>query len=93
MLYFPSDLVVMADHESAPKWRKSTVSGMGADCVEVATWRSSVLVRDSHNKAGAVLKLTSGQWLGLLSLIKNGGAGLDQAGAGLVPIRHLPAVP
>jgi hypothetical protein len=93
MLYFPSDLIALAGQESAPEWRKSTASGMGADCVEVATWRSSVLVRDSRNKAGAVLKLTYGQWLGLLSLIKNQDAGRSRARSSLVPIRHLPASP
>jgi hypothetical protein len=93
MLYFPSDLIAMADQESAPEWRKSTASGIGADCVEVATWRSSVLVRDSRNKAGAVLELTYSQWLGLLSLIKNGDACRSLARSCLVPIRHLPAVP
>ena len=86
-------MTAQPSRSSAPIWRKSSASGVGADCVEVATWKSSVLLRDSRNKAGAVLKLTYGQWLGLLSLIKNQDAGLSRARSGLGPIQHLPATP
>ena len=52
-------------------WRKSSVSGGGGECVEVAKWKSCVLVRDSGDISGTVLEFTSAQWLGLLRRIKN----------------------
>lgn len=52
-------------------WRKSSASGQGGECVEVATWKSSVLVRDSGDESGTVLELTSAQWLALLRRLKN----------------------
>jgi hypothetical protein len=57
-------------------WRKSRLSGESGQCVEVAKSESSVLVRDSGDQSGAVLELTSAQWLGLLRRIKNDEAGL-----------------
>ncbi len=38
-------------------WRKSSFSGSQANCVEVAAC-DRVLVRDTKNKSGAVLRLT-----------------------------------
>jgi hypothetical protein len=42
-------------------WRKSSFSGSQANCVEVAA-RDSVLVRDTKNKSGAVLRFTPAVW-------------------------------
>ncbi|WP_081636065.1 DUF397 domain-containing protein [Micromonospora sp. CNB394] len=42
-------------------WRKSSHSDEG-NCVEVADTRESILVRDSKNSAGPVLRFASGQW-------------------------------
>jgi len=42
-------------------WRKSTYSGEG-NCVEVADHGSRVLVRDTKDRAGAVLRLTPDAW-------------------------------
>ncbi len=53
-------------------WRKSRASQRDSECVEVARLGASVLVRDSHDKSGAVLALTSAQWLELLARIRNG---------------------
>lgn len=53
-------------------WRKSRLSGESGGCVEVAVCKSSVLVRDSHDRAGSVLAFTSGQWLVLLRRVKDG---------------------
>ncbi len=42
-------------------WRKSSFSGSQANCVEVAA-RNRVLVRDTKNKSGAVLRFTPAAW-------------------------------
>lgn len=55
-------------------WRKSSASGESGGCVEVANSQSSVLVRDSRDQRGAILKFDPGQWRGFVSRIKNGDA-------------------
>jgi Domain of unknown function (DUF397) len=52
-------------------WRKSSASGGSGECVEVARWKSCVLVRDSGDQSGTVLEFTSAQWLELLRRLKN----------------------
>lgn len=47
--------------QSEPRWRKSTRSGPG-DCVEVAFVDETVLVRDSKNPAGPVLRFGVESW-------------------------------
>jgi hypothetical protein len=42
-------------------WRKSSFSGSQANCVEVAA-RDRVLVRDTKNESGAVLRFTPAAW-------------------------------
>jgi hypothetical protein len=42
-------------------WRKSSFSGSEANCVEVAA-ADRVLVRDTKNKSGAVLRFTPAAW-------------------------------
>ena len=56
-------------------WRKSRASGGSGECVEVAQLDSSVLIRDSRDRSGAVLIVTSAQWLGLLRRARNGEVG------------------
>ena len=56
-------------------WRKSSASGGSGECVEVAQWKSSVFIRDSRDRSGAVLVVNSAQWLGLLRRARNGEAG------------------
>lgn len=52
----------MADFEdSRIAWRKSTASNSGG-CVEVAVAERSVLIRDSANPDGVVLKLSPTAW-------------------------------
>jgi hypothetical protein len=44
-------------------WRKASYSSNGgADCVEVGEHASRVLVRDTKNRAGTVLRFTPDAW-------------------------------
>lgn len=44
-------------------WRKSTHStGNGGDCVEIGDTANGVLVRDTKDRAGHVMRVSSGQW-------------------------------
>jgi hypothetical protein len=47
--------------ESCSTWRKSTASNSGG-CVEVAVADESVLIRDSVNPDGPVLKVSTAAW-------------------------------
>jgi hypothetical protein len=48
-------------------WRKSSHSGNGGSgCVEVDSAATGVLVRDTTNRAGAVLTITTGAWRALI---------------------------
>jgi hypothetical protein len=52
-------------------WRKSTHSGgNGTNCIEVAAAPASVLVRDTTNRAGAVLTIPASAWRALLAGIR-----------------------
>jgi hypothetical protein len=43
-------------------WRKSSFSGSGNDCVEIASVETGAAVRDSKNPDGPVLRFTGGKW-------------------------------
>lgn len=44
-------------------WRKSSRSGTnGGGCVEVATVRGAVMVRDSKDPHGPIMAVTPGDW-------------------------------
>jgi hypothetical protein len=58
--------------ESTLVWRRSRASGGSGECVEVATWESSVLVRDSRDRLGTSLTLTPAQWRGFVRRVKDG---------------------
>jgi hypothetical protein len=48
---------------AGPRWRKSTYSGSnGGGCVEVADDSHSVLVRDTQDRSGPVLRFGPGAW-------------------------------
>ena len=50
-------------------WRKSSFSGSQANCVEVAA-ADRVLVRDTENKSGAVLRFTPAAWRQFAAQVK-----------------------
>ena len=70
-------MTVQPNRYSTLAWRTSSASGGAGECVEVAATSSFVLTRDSRDRSGPVLELTSAQWLGLVERIKNGDIGLD----------------
>jgi hypothetical protein len=45
-----------------PRWRKSSFSGNGGDCVEVGDDTRRVLVRDTKDGTGPVLRFTPAAW-------------------------------
>jgi hypothetical protein len=52
-------------------WRKSTFSGAGNDCVEIALAESGAAVRDSKNPDGVVLRFATAGWATFLTATKN----------------------
>jgi hypothetical protein len=58
-------------------WRKSTKSAP-SNCVEVAVVDGSVLIRDSVNPTGVVLKLPPGVWSGFLTRTRGEDFGLHR---------------
>ncbi|MFC4913749.1 DUF397 domain-containing protein [Actinomadura gamaensis] len=65
-------MVVRSERGDALDWRKSSASGSGGDCVEVAVWRASVLVRDSHAPERGEMEMSHERWHGLLTCIRAG---------------------
>ena len=51
-------------------WRKSSYSGGGNQCVEVAAAAGMYAVRDSKNPAAGCLVLSGGEWKAFLAQIK-----------------------
>lgn len=53
-----------------PRWRKSSYSGNGGDCVEVADYDNHLMVRDSKNSEGAKLAFTTASWKAFTAKVK-----------------------
>jgi Domain of unknown function (DUF397) len=53
-------------------WRKSSASADQDGCVEISAQKLFVLVRDSKNATGVMLKIPSGSWCELMRRIRNG---------------------
>jgi len=52
-------------------WRKSSYSGEGESCVEVAPVGETVAARDSKNPAGPTLSFPVGEWRRFLAGLDN----------------------
>ncbi|XVS68303.1 DUF397 domain-containing protein [Actinosynnema sp. CA-299493] len=52
-------------------WRKSSYSGEGESCVEVAPVGEGVATRDSKNPTGPTLSFPTGEWRKFLAGLKN----------------------
>jgi hypothetical protein len=48
-------------------WRKSTRSNDSNNCVEIGQDLKNILVRDTKNRTGAVLKFSANSWNGFLA--------------------------
>jgi hypothetical protein len=53
-------------------WRKSSRSAAAGHCVEVATESDVVLVRDSKDVTGPVLRFGAPQWNAFVSAVRSG---------------------
>jgi hypothetical protein len=58
---------------SGARWRKSSYSGGGNNCVEVAEVSAARAVRDSKNPDGENLIFRADVWEAFIADIKNGG--------------------
>jgi hypothetical protein len=53
------------------KWRKSSYSGNGGgECVEVGAMPGAVVVRDTADRTGPVLRVTRAAWLRFAGQVK-----------------------
>ncbi|MER6825352.1 DUF397 domain-containing protein [Streptosporangium sp. NPDC000563] len=63
----------MAQHSMTDAiWRKSSLSGSGNNCVEVASVSGLIAIRDSKNPGGATLVFSRDDWSAFLGRVKVG---------------------
>lgn len=65
----------MRKFDDGLEWRKSSYSGGGNDCVEVAFIGSTPAVRDSKDPDGGVIRIDGAQWRELLDAVSTGRLG------------------
>jgi uncharacterized protein DUF397 len=53
-------------------WRKSSWSAYNGNCVEVRIMNGEVQVRDSKNRAGAILGFAPAEWAAFLAAARHG---------------------
>lgn len=53
-------------------WRKSTRSGAAGHCVEIAETPATILVRDSKDVTGPVLRFGAPAWASFIAGVRNG---------------------
>lgn len=64
----------------ALNWRKASYSASnGGGCVEVADQANRVLVRDTRDRSGPVLRFTPGAWQRFADRVKRSLAGPEQS--------------
>jgi hypothetical protein len=56
--------------EVIERWRKSSYSGNGGECVEVADHDHRVMVRDTKDRTGAMLKFDPDAWRAYVAQVK-----------------------
>lgn len=72
-------------------WRKSTYSsGNGGECVEVAGHAHRVLVRDTKDRGGPVLRFTPGAWRRFAERVKRPLAGPEPSVQGYLRVLRVP---
>ena len=54
------------------RWKKSSRSGAGNNCVEVAALDDGHAVRDSNNPTGPALRFTAAQWSAFTAGVRAG---------------------
>jgi hypothetical protein len=54
------------------EWRKATHSINNGACVEVATTARAVLIRDSEDADGAILRYSAGSWRSFVANVRTG---------------------
>lgn len=69
--------------EACTAWRTSSYSVNGGQCVELATDRPVVLVRDSKDPAGPVLRVSPAGWARFTAAIKHADGPAATVAAGL----------
>jgi hypothetical protein len=62
------------------RWRKSSYSGNGGECVEVASHDGMVLVRDTKARSTAPQRYTAAEWHAFVAGVRNGEFDLDESG-------------
>ena len=55
---------------SGMKWRKSSYSANGGNCVETASDAGNVLVRDTTNRDGGTLAFSAAAWSTFLTSVR-----------------------
>ena len=57
---------------SQARWRKSSLSGDGPSCVEVAFVGDTVAVRDTKNRDGGTLLFRHDEWTAFIGGVRQG---------------------
>ncbi|GAA1084971.1 DUF397 domain-containing protein [Nocardiopsis metallicus] len=63
---------MLASQGSPSNWRKSSYSGNGPTCVEVADTLHRIHVRDTQNRSLGHLSFPSSDWTSLLGALRDG---------------------
>lgn len=63
------------------RWRKSSFSGNGGDCVEVGQLGDGVIVvRDTKDRSGTAHRYAPAAWRAFVAGVRSGNPGLDKPG-------------